>query len=403
MNPTEPETRHWHILTGEYPPRPGGVADYTWLVAGGLARGGDRVTVWTTPADGASPEVEGVTVERRPGLWSARGLATLGRVLDAEPVPRRLLLQYTATNFGYRGVNLAFGPWLARRRAAGDDIWAMVHEVQYPFLLRDKPTRWLIAAASVRNVRALLAASNQVFYSIQAWEPQLRHHDSRGNRPLIWLPVPATVPRIHDPEAVARVRRQVAPAGELIVGYFGTFGLHAQMLGEVLCPLLVGRSDRVGLMIGRGGKKYAAEQKPELAGRLIATNGLSPDEVSIHIQACDIMIQPYVDGVSTRRTTVMAALAHGQPVVSAMGFLSEPFWSEWGGISLAASNEPDALAAAAEALLSDPAGRARLGEAGRALYDSRFALEHTIKALRHTGELSPRKSPVQSDFQEVKT
>ncbi len=28
----------WHIVTGEYPPQPGGVSDYTEAVARGLAR-----------------------------------------------------------------------------------------------------------------------------------------------------------------------------------------------------------------------------------------------------------------------------------------------------------------------------------------------------------------------------
>jgi glycosyltransferase involved in cell wall biosynthesis len=103
------------------------------------------------------------------------------------------------------------------------------------------------------------------------------------------------------------------------------------------------------------------------------------------------------------RTTVMAALAHGRPVVSGIGFLSEPFWSEWEGLSLVASNEPGSLAAATEALLSNPAARTRLGEAARTLYDSQFALEHTIEILRHAGDLSQEKSPVKSGREEVKS
>lgn len=385
MNPNVPATRHWHILTGEYPPVPGGVSDYTHIVAGGLAGAGDRVTVWTTPADGPTPSIEGVRVERRGGLWSRGGLASLGRELDGEPAPRRLLVQYTPMSWGYRGVNLGLGPWLVRRRSAGDDIWAMMHEVQYDFRLRDKPTRWLIAAASVWNVRALLAACNRVFYSIPAWEPLLRRHDSQRDRPMRWQPVPSNVPVVHDPKTVSRLRREIAPGGEAIVGHFGTFGMYAGMLEEVLGRLLPNRSDRVGLLLGRGGERFAAAQ-PERGGRLIATSGLPPERLSLYIQACDVMIQPYVDGLSTRRGTLMAALAHGRPVVSAEGFLSEPIWSETEAVSLAGSNEPGALAEVAERLLSDPGARARVGEAARALYDSRFSVQCTVKALRRSSE-----------------
>ena len=35
----------WHILTCEYPPQTGGVSDYTFLVANGLASH-DEVHVW---------------------------------------------------------------------------------------------------------------------------------------------------------------------------------------------------------------------------------------------------------------------------------------------------------------------------------------------------------------------
>ena len=41
----------WNIITGEYPPQPGGVSDYTRLVAHGLADAGDEVCVYAPPAD----------------------------------------------------------------------------------------------------------------------------------------------------------------------------------------------------------------------------------------------------------------------------------------------------------------------------------------------------------------
>lgn len=396
MIPTPPT--HWHILTGEYPPQPGGVSDYTFHVASGLARAGDPVTVWTSPADGPTPEVPGVTVHRRPALWTPRGLARLSEALDAEPTPRRLLVQYTPFSWGYRGLNVAFGRWLLRRARSGDDIWPMVHEVCYGFRLLDKPTRWLVSAASAWNARNVLASGRRVFYTIPAWEPFLRRYGPSRDQPRTWLPVPANVLPVHNPEAVARLRRRIAPGDQRIIGYFGTFGPHTGRLLDVLSRLLPGRADRIALLIGRGASKFAADH-PGLAPQLSEADGLPPDEVSIHLQACDIMVQPYTDGVSTRRTTVMAALAHGLPVVSAAGYLSEPFWSESEAVALAGQNEPDALACTAEALLSDPARQARLGEAARALYNSRFAIGHVVEALRLSAvrasepEPGPRPDP----------
>ena len=45
----------WHIITGEYPPAPGGVSDYTEAVAAGLAAAGDEVHVWCPAASGLLP------------------------------------------------------------------------------------------------------------------------------------------------------------------------------------------------------------------------------------------------------------------------------------------------------------------------------------------------------------
>ena len=36
----------WVLITGEYPPAPGGVSDYSSMVARGLAEAGDEVHVW---------------------------------------------------------------------------------------------------------------------------------------------------------------------------------------------------------------------------------------------------------------------------------------------------------------------------------------------------------------------
>ena len=92
-------------------------------------------------------------------------------------------------------------------------------------------------------------------------------------------------------------------------------------------------------------------------------------------------MQPYPDGVSSRRTTVMAGLAHGRPVATTAGPLTEPVWSETGAVALAPVAEPGGLARLAEALLADPEARDRLAAAARLTYEQIFSLERTVVAL----------------------
>src|SRR5438093_12094533 len=75
----------WHIRTSEYSPHLGGVADYTQLVATGLAEAGDEVHVWC-PAEEHNPQesttAASVTVHRELGHFSVMDLHRAGRLLD---------------------------------------------------------------------------------------------------------------------------------------------------------------------------------------------------------------------------------------------------------------------------------------------------------------------------------
>jgi glycosyltransferase involved in cell wall biosynthesis len=104
--------------------------------------------------------------------------------------------------------------------------------------------------------------------------------------------------------------------------------------------------------------------------------------VSLHLQACDVMLQPYPDGVSARRTTVVAALAHGAAVVTNEGRLSEPLWRESLAVDLAPAPDPDQLAARTLALLREPVRRTALGRRARRLYNQVFDVQHTIARIR---------------------
>jgi glycosyltransferase involved in cell wall biosynthesis len=53
-----------------------------------------------------------------------------------------------------------------------------------------------------------------------------------------------------------------------------------------------------------------------LENRVLWTDFLPPDAVSAHFYAADVCVLPYRDGASFRRGSIMAALAHGMPIVT---------------------------------------------------------------------------------------
>ena len=378
----------WAILTGEYPPQPGGVSDYTRLVARALAAAGDTVQVWAPPAAAAEHIEANVTIHRLPDHFGRGSLTGLTRAFDQLPAGTRVFVQYVPHAYGWKAMNLPFCVWLWRRRKR-HDIIVMFHEVAFPWVGHGRILRHNFLALVNRLMAGIVARSaRRVFVSIPAWSDLLRPF--AGGRPVEWLPVPSTMPRTVSQERVETLRSRLHGNGSgvqdrRIIGHFGTFGPHlATLLREIVPPLLALEPAAVFLCVGRNGTEFAAALRhayPALAARVLAAGELTPPEVAEHLAACDLLVQPYPDGISSRRTSAMAALALGRPVLSTRGPLTEPCWEE-GAVRLV--NAAREMPAQARALLADARELLRLGTAGARLYQERFELRHTINRLRST-------------------
>lgn len=359
------DQRSWYLLTGEYPPRSGGVGDYSAQIVAGLREAGEQVGV-------LSPEI-----------WVGDSLVRAALAIDQETSPI-ILVQYTPMNFGSRWGNPALMRWLKARGQRGARIWLMVHEPFYPFNFPDRPQRWLLAAAHRYALYLGMRAAERVFVSIPAWTPKIAPL-GRANLPIEWSPVFSNIPVITDQQHVATIRAQITNDGGPIVACFGAFShLNRAMLVRVLQRIVVGK--RVLLLLGQGGDAIASQLRgtgTDLDQRIVARADLSPQDLSAHLQAADLMLQIYPDGVSTRRGGCMAALAHGRAVVTTYGDLSEPLWKESGCVALAKVDDDEAVVHLAERLLTAPAERQDLGEKARRVYQATFAVAHAIAQLLH--------------------
>lgn len=378
----------WAIISGEYPPQPGGVSDYTYLVARELARAGDEVFVWAPAVSGSTPHMPGVQVRRLSRHFGLGALAELGRDLDRLPRPFQIVVQYVPHAFGYKAMNVPFAAWLFARRR--ERPWVMFHEVSFD-LKRGQPLRHNVLGLVTNSMAALVArAAEHCFVAIPEWETRLRKV-APGTRNIHLLPVPSNVPTRVDPCQVAAARNRLALGGATtVIGHFGTFGDHvAPLVREVLPQVLAAEPLRIGALLGRGGREFAAElvgDRPDLRGRVVATGGLPPDSLAAHLAACDLLIQPYPDGASSRRGSLMAGMGLGLPIVTTDGLFTEPQWRDSGAVALAPAANAGRMIDLADALLRDSRAREQLRASASALYARRFALENTIHALRSTAE-----------------
>jgi len=380
-------TSRWHIVTPELPPGCGGVGDYTAQLAEGLAVRGDAVSVysprachtWTAPQG-----IGSVTLEDRFGAGSVRELSAR---LDQDP-GSRLLVQYVPSVFGRRGTNLPFCRWLRSRRSAGGDVRVMFHE---PYLyLRWRPDHIVTAFTQRAMAAILLDAATHVYLSTDTWRRYLGRFRADAVRRAVTLPIPSAIPSVDSAEAVQATRSSMIGTGTHLVGHFGSYGNHvAPLLRQALNDLLSSGVQVAASCTGAGSDSFVERMvadRPDLRGRLFATGRVPAREISVHLQACDLLLQPYPDGVTTRRTSVMAGLANGRPVVTTDGALTEDIWRSTGSVALVPPDNAAALVERARELLNDTKARASLAARGSATYAAHFALRHTIDALRERSE-----------------
>lgn len=369
----------WHIISPEYPPQIGGLGGYSSVLAPELARAGDEVHVWTA---GKAPDEAGAgfCVHRSFGRFGLAGIWRTGRAWKKFAAPRRLLLQWVPQGFGCRGVNLPFCLWLWWRTAVrGDELEIMFHEVRVGWA--GSVGQRLASLIQRLMVWVLTHAAGKLWMATLIWKPLL----NSARKPAVWLPVPANVPGTASASHVSAARQRFAPGDALLIGHFGTGSpLHMPLLIEVARELLARNANARLLLIGEvsGEQRTFHAALPEAADRIFSTGPLPAGQVAAALEACDLVLQLYVDGVSTRRGSVMAALANGCPLVTTRGIATEPLWLETGALQLADAKNPAEIARVAAELMDNPAERARLRGAARHFYLQNFDVAITAARLR---------------------
>jgi glycosyltransferase involved in cell wall biosynthesis len=207
-----------------------------------------------------------------------------------------------------------------------------------------------------------------------------------------WSPIPSSFESVSSELPVSHpVSRDKSPK-DINIGHFGTF---AKAIANLLEPIILEMAEKIPrahfVLLGRGGKEFAErlEKSGRIApGRITATGPLGPKEITAQIQLCDLLIQPFPDGISTRRTSAMAGLLLGLPMITQTGHLTESVWSESRSVQFVPDPSPGAWAETAQTMIDAPEERMRLGSRALELYWTRFALARTLDRLLERGEPS---------------
>lgn len=354
------------LITGEYPPLPGGVGDFSAQLAAALAAHGAEVHVLTDARCAAAPPQPGVTVHplvRRWG-WGALPLARAWALRQGVQVAH---VQYQAAAYGLGApIHFIFD-------ALTVPGVVTFHDLRIPYLF---PKAGGLRVAAINH---LARSARAVILTDPADEAELRR---RGiPRPLTHIPIGSNIAPAPPPGYDRHAWRAQHGVGEAdwLVGYFGF--LNHSKGGDTLIAALArlrqaGHPATLALIGGAVGASDPTDaQFGAQVAEAIARHGLEPQlrrtgyvdaaGVSAWLLACDVLALPYRDGVSLRRGSLMAALAHGCAVVSTQASTLDPRLQDGANLCLVPPADPAALAEAVHALCADPARRARLGTAAR--------------------------------------
>jgi glycosyltransferase involved in cell wall biosynthesis len=291
------------------------------------------------------------------------GLAN-GALSDAEIC----VIQYEPFSFGRWGFAPSLIADVARARLSRKRplIALLVHETYLP---AGRNWRWALMSVWQRlQLIALRAATDVQLCSIEAWARRLRRMPPWT--PVHHLPVGSNLPDARHRRAEQRAALGVGSETTVLA----CFGLRhpGRLPGHVMAAAeAIARTGRPVRLLDLG----TGEPRRERRGAVTvdAPGFLEAGELAGMVAAADIFLAPYADGVSTRRTTVMAALQHGLPVVGTTGPLTDRVLREaTDALELAPVGDLAAFVERARDLADDDGRRAALGGAGRALYESRF-------------------------------
>lgn len=299
------------LVAGGYPPDLDGIGDYTFWLAKAIAERTDvspPVTVYTRKGEHeVAPAVRVVPFFEFARPSSIRDVVAL----VAKDRPDWLVLQYNPFCWGARGFCPALPPTLRRLKKlpAAPRLAVMFHETTVPAW----PWRLAIMYSWQRPIlRRVVDQADRIFVSTKRWIPELVSAGSKV--PATLSPAGSNIPRSSITKKLARLQLGI-PDDVIVLGVFG--GAHPSRLTDWIseAALAVQQTGRRILLLHIGPEgdvlQKAAQRIP------FRSLGILPaGKVAEALRSADCLVSPFVDGISTRRTSAIAAICNGIPVAT---------------------------------------------------------------------------------------
>ena len=326
------------LLTGEYPPMRGGVADFTEQIARTLLMIGARPAVITSAkanldsaSIGSSRELDEVQVFPEIRRWRLATLPMLAATIEATGA-EVLNIQYQTGAFELNPVvNLL--PLYMRLRLPALKVVTTFHDLREPYILpKIGPLRhlavWLLALTS----HGVILTNQEDLSVLTDWNGKGDIRVRYGGPPAFPIPIGCNIPlcdRATFDRAAWRQRMGIGQA-DFLFGYFGYLNASKgidDLVAAFGTMLANGEQPKLAMIggstsdSGRGERGYARDMRARLSdvpfrSNVVWSGYTASHEVSANLSSVDACVLPFKAGASLRHGTLIAAIAHDLPVVT---------------------------------------------------------------------------------------
>jgi len=305
------------MVSGSYPPMDDGVAEYTQRLLHAIKQDFGNIRLITTENNGLKREREDGVFDIV-GKWSFLALPGIIRHIKARK-PNIVHIQYPTHGYG-RNPAANFIPMILRIVSPKTRLISTIHE---------------FSTRSLKGKSRLLISvipSHRVIVVDQKYEKAIHKFWPFANGRLVYIPVGSNIPVPLKPgkTVVSRLRISLGiEEDDLVICYFGAVrrGKGIQLLLKVFHKLLQRHSETKMLFLGRIFQNYYQESvktlvdSMQLNSNVIFTGMCEQSEICQYFALASMCVLPFEDGVSTKRTSFMAALQHDLPTITTEGEL----------------------------------------------------------------------------------
>ncbi len=369
---------HICIISAKIPPTPCGVGDHTYQLARLLVERGVHVTLLTGQQQAASVPDPRIEVRNTIPTWGLRHSNLIVQTIRRID-PDRVLVQWVPQLYHRIGASLGLPVAAQRIYRMGIQIHVMMHEL---WVVPDRPLYWITHPIQKLAVSLFVNGSHSTSVSIRQWTELLREKFPHRRNDIHCVPVGSNIVRQNFPSRDWIRNKLQIDRDRVIIALFSPYGSARDFpLIESVYQKMRSAPSVQWVCIG-GDRARLADRLPGLSGdpHCLFTGYLENENVSLWLQASDILFAPFMDGVCTRRGTIMAGLAHGLAIVTTRGrFTDLPLFSD-SGMVLSERNAEE-LSQRLMAWVGDPQARRAAAEESERFHRNHFTWNQIAQML----------------------